>query len=94
MAVCLSRSMRCRSRRLPICLCWRRRFQLFAHHVWSIAAGPGAITLDDARAAVEYAGAEIERRTLEPRLDHRSARELKFLAILDVSMARIADTSL
>lgn len=56
--------------------------QLMAHHVWTAAEGPDTITLHDAEVGVLAANDEIERRTLEPRWDRATDRQVEMLAAL------------
>ena len=56
--------------------------QLFADATWQRAAGPTHITLDDVRAGLVDAAVDLERRTLGPRWDRITDREMEFLAAL------------
>jgi hypothetical protein len=56
--------------------------QLFAHAAWTAAAGPDQITLADVEAALPRVAAQLERRTLGPRWDRISDRQMEFLAAL------------
>ena len=58
--------------------------QLFAHATWLRAIGPDRIRRDDVRAGVADATVDLERRTLGPRWDRISDREMEFLAALAV----------
>ena len=64
--------------------------QVFADHAWHAAAGPDHITVPDAEAAVESAGAETERRTFGPRFERLTARQLEFLTALAAHGGRTA----
>jgi len=71
--------------------------QLFAHATWTAAAGPDQITLADVEAALPQVAAQLERRTLGPRWDRISDRQMEFLAALALhggraSTAMIATT--
>ena len=59
--------------------------QSFAHAVWTAAPGPDLVTVADANAAIPAAAAEIERRTLGPRWDRMSDRQMEYLAALAVN---------
>lgn len=67
--------------------------QLFAHITWTIASGPDQITLDDVEAALPQIGAQLERRTLGPRWERISDRQMEFLAALALHGGR-ASTAL
>ncbi|MEJ7795441.1 MAG: ATP-binding protein [Nocardioides sp.] len=71
--------------------------QLFAHATWTAAAGPDRITLADVETALPQIRAQLERRTLGPRWDRISDRQMEFLAALALhggraSTAMIATT--
>lgn len=56
--------------------------QLFADAAWAAASGPNTITLDDVRSSVPTVGAQLERRTLGPRWDRITDRQMEFMAAL------------
>lgn len=56
--------------------------QLFADVAWRCAAGPAQIALADVNVAVPLAAEQIERRTLGPRWDRITDRQMEFLAAL------------
>jgi len=71
--------------------------QLFAHATWAAAIGPDQITLLDVEAALPQVASQLERRTLGPRWDRISDRQMEFLAALALhggraSTATIANT--
>ncbi len=60
--------------------------QLFADHAWKAAApGSGAITIADAEHALVTAAAELEERTLEPRLERLNPRQAELLTALAIN---------
>ena len=56
--------------------------QVMAHATWQAAAGPDRITTDDARAGAAIGAEGIAQRSLAPRLQARSDRQLEYLAAL------------
>jgi len=56
--------------------------QLFADTAWRTAPGPTQITAADVDAAIPMAARQIERRTLGPRWDRISDRQMEFMAAL------------
>ncbi len=56
--------------------------QLFADATWRAAPGPTQITVADVEAAIPAAARQIERRTLGPRWDRISDRQMEFMAAL------------
>lgn len=71
--------------------------QLFADAAWVSAPGPDRISLADVEESLPALGAQLERRTLGPRWERISDRQMEFLAALAVhrgraSMAEIALT--
>lgn len=63
--------------------------QLFADHAWTAAsADSGTITVTDSQRALGTAGAEIEERTLEPRLERLTDRQIELLTALAVNGGR------
>lgn len=71
--------------------------QLFADAAWSGAPGPGQIVLADVEASLPEVGTYLERRTLGPRWERITDRQLEFMAALalhggQAAMADIART--
>lgn len=71
--------------------------QLFADAAWSGAPGPGQIVLADVEACLPKVGNDLERRTLGPRWDRITDRQLEFMAAValhggQAAMADIART--
>ncbi len=62
--------------------------QLFADAAWTAAPGPGRVTLADVEASLPGVGAGLERRTLGPRWDRITDRQLEFVAALAVHEGR------
>ena len=56
--------------------------QLFAHTIWTAAPGPDQITAADVDAALPRIADLLERRTLGPRWDRISDRQMEYLAAL------------
>lgn len=56
--------------------------QLFAHAAWTTADGPARITLADVETALPRVASELERRSLGPRWDRITDRQMEFLAAL------------
>ena len=56
--------------------------QLFADATWRRAKGPTRVTLDDVRDGLTVAAVDLERRTLGPRWERITDREMEFLAAL------------
>lgn len=67
--------------------------QLFAHAAWSQAPGPARVGMLDVETAVPLVAGQLERRTLGPRWDRISDRQMEFLAALALhgGNARSAD---
>ena len=71
--------------------------QLFADHAWrSPIRAWGPITLQDAQRAVSSAAAELEQRTLRPRLERLTDRQAELLAAIAVhgGAATISDLTI
>ncbi len=56
--------------------------QQLAHTVWDVAAGPSEITPDDVGAAIPQFETQLHRRTLGPRWDRMSDRQMEYLAAI------------
>ncbi|MEP6798800.1 MAG: ATP-binding protein [Lapillicoccus sp.] len=56
--------------------------QLFADAAWSAAPGPHTITLHDVQTSLPTVGAQLEQRTLGPRWDRITDRQMEFMAAL------------
>ncbi|MFT4296191.1 MAG: ATP-binding protein [Micropruina sp.] len=56
--------------------------QLFADAAWRTAPGPHRITRNDVEAAIPLVAGQLERRTLGPRWDRISDRQMEFMAAL------------
>lgn len=56
--------------------------QVMAHATWQAAAGPDRITAEDARAGASAGADSIAQRSLAPRLEARTDRQLEYLAAL------------
>lgn len=67
--------------------------QLFAHAAWSAAAGPGVIATADVDTAIPGVAAQLERRTLGPRWDRITDRQMEFLAALALLGGRAASAA-
>jgi hypothetical protein len=68
--------------------------QLFAHAIWRAAAGPDQITLADVETALPQVAAQLERRTLGPRWDRISDRQMEFLAALALHGGRASTAAI
>lgn len=68
--------------------------QLFAHATWIAAAGPDQITLADVETALPQVAAQLERRTLGPRWDRISDRQMEFLAALALHGGRASTATI
>lgn len=68
--------------------------QLFAHAAWTAAAGPDTITVTDVERSLPGVAAQLERRTLGPRWDRISDRQMEFLAALALLGGRAATSSI
>ncbi len=68
--------------------------QLFAHATWIAAAGPNQITLADVETALPQVAAQLERRTLGPRWDRISDRQMEFLAALALHHGRASTATI
>jgi len=68
--------------------------QLFAHAAWGAAAGPHRITLPDVEVAVTRVAGQLERRTLGPRWDRITDRQMEFLAALALHGGRTSTSSI
>lgn len=68
--------------------------QLFAHAAWTAASGPDQITLTDVESALPQVAAQLERRTLGPRWDRISDRQMEFLAALALHGGRASTSTL
>lgn len=62
--------------------------QLFARATWQMATGPTSIEARDVAAALPYARAELNRRTLGPRWDRMPDRQMEYLAALALAGGR------
>lgn len=56
--------------------------QLFADATWRLSQGPQRITIADVERAIPDAASQIERRSLGPRWDRISDRQMEFMAAL------------
>lgn len=56
--------------------------QLFAHAAWTAADGPDRITSADVRVALTKVAGQLERRTLGPRWDRITDRQMEFVTAL------------
>ena len=56
--------------------------QQLAHTVWDLATGPTLITVEDVRRAIPRFEADLNRRTLGPRWNRMSDRQMEYLAAL------------
>ncbi len=56
--------------------------QQFAHTVWLTATGPDVITVDDVRRALPLVESDLNRRTLGPRWDRMTDRQMEYLTAL------------
>lgn len=56
--------------------------QQFAHTVWRTAAGPDTITIDDVRRALPLVEADLNHRTLGPRWERMTDRQMEYLTAL------------
>lgn len=68
--------------------------QMFAHATWTAATGPDQITLADAETALPQVAAQLERRTLGPRWDRISDRQMEFLAALALHGGRASTAAI
>ncbi len=68
--------------------------QLFAHAIWTSAQGPDQITLGDVQAALPQIADLLERRTLGPRWDRISDRQMEFLAALALHGGRASTAAI
>lgn len=68
--------------------------QLFAHATWTAAAGPDQITVADVETALPQVAAQLERRTLGPRWDRISDRQMEFLAALALHGGRASTAAI
>lgn len=68
--------------------------QLFADGTWTAAAGPDQITLADVQTALPQVAAQLERRTLGPRWDRISDRQMEFLAALALHGGRTSTATI
>ena len=68
--------------------------QLFAHAIWTSAPGPDQIALDDVEAALPQIADMLERRTLGPRWDRISDRQMEFLAALALHGGRASTAAI
>lgn len=68
--------------------------QLFADMIWIEAAGPAHITLADVESAFPKIAAQLERRTLGPRWDRITDREMEFLAALALHRGQASTATL
>lgn len=56
--------------------------QQLAHTVWGVASGPSEITPEDVRVAIPQFETDLHRRTLGPRWDRMSDRQMEYLAAI------------
>jgi hypothetical protein len=68
--------------------------QQFAHTVWTAAVGPHVITVEDVRRALPLVEADLDRRTLGPRWDRMTDRQMEYLAALSVHGGRATTRAL
>jgi hypothetical protein len=68
--------------------------QLFADAAWTAAKGPDQITTADIKLALPRATAEIERRSLGPRWDRMTGRQMELLAALALHNGRATTATL
>lgn len=68
--------------------------QLFAHAIWTAAPGPNQITLADVEAALPHVAGMLERRTLGPRWDRITDRQMEFLAALALHGGRASTATI
>jgi len=68
--------------------------QLFAHATWTAAAGPDQITLTDLETVLPQVAGQLERRTLGPRWDRISDRQMEFLAALALHGGRASTATI
>ena len=64
--------------------------QLFADAAWDAAPGPGQIALADVEASLPKVGKDLERRTLGPRWERITDRQVEFMAALALHGGRAA----
>ena len=68
--------------------------QLFAHTIWTTAPGPDQITAADVEAALPQIADLLERRTLGPRWDRISDRQMEYLAALALHGGRASTAAI
>ncbi|HEX6684387.1 MAG TPA: ATP-binding protein [Candidatus Limnocylindrales bacterium] len=68
--------------------------QLFADATWTAAIGPDQITLADVEAALPRVASQLDRRTLGPRWDRISDRQMEFLAALALHGGRASTATI
>ncbi len=68
--------------------------QLFAHAAWTQAAGPTRITRADVDVAIPRVADQLERRTLGPRWDRITDRQMEFLAALALHGGRTSTSTM
>lgn len=68
--------------------------QLFAHAAWTAARGPHRITLGDVEDAIPRVAEQLERRTLGPRWERISDRQMEFLAALALHGGRASTSAI
>ncbi len=68
--------------------------QLFAHATWVAAVGPDQITLRDVETALPQVASQLERRTLGPRWDRITDRQMEFLAALALHGGRASTATI
>ncbi len=68
--------------------------QLFADVTWTSAVGPEQITLADVERALPRIASQLERRTLGPRWDRITDRQMEFLAALALHGGRASTATL
>lgn len=68
--------------------------QLFAHGTWTAASGSDQITLADVETALPQVAAQLERRTLGPRWERISDRQMEFLAALALHGGRTSTATI
>ena len=68
--------------------------QQFAHTVWTTATGPHVITVDDVARALPRVERDLDRRTLGPRWERMSDRQMEYVAALSLHGGRATTRAL
>ena len=68
--------------------------QQFAHTIWLHAVGPHLITVEDVRRALPVVENDLARRTLGPRFDRMTDRQLEYLTALAALGGRAGSATL